>query len=67
MGHCYGQLDTSFGTNGIVIATIGQNNISFVSKLAIQSDGKIVAAGNSGAPARSDFIDNFAVARHPAQ
>ena len=62
-----GQLDTSFGTNGTVITTIGQNNISFVIALSIQSDGKIVAAGNSGPPARNDLIDNFEVARYLAQ
>ncbi len=60
-----GQLDTSFGNNGTVITTIGQNNQSFVSALAIQSDGKIVAAGNSGSG--HIFVDNFAVARYLAQ
>ncbi len=62
-----GQLDTSFGNNGIVITTIGQSNISFVNALAIQSDGKIVAAGNSGPPAQNDIVNNFAVARYLAQ
>lgn len=62
-----GQLDTSFGTNGIVITTVGQNNISSVSALAIQSDGKIVAAGNSALPQREDVVNNFAVARYLAQ
>ncbi len=62
-----GQLDTSFGTNGTVITTVGQTNISFVSALAIQSDGKIVAAGNSAIPQRDDVINNFAVARYLAQ
>jgi uncharacterized delta-60 repeat protein len=62
-----GQLDTSFGTNGTVITTVGQNNISSVSALAIQSDGKIVAAGNSAVPQRDDVVNNFAVARYLAQ
>ncbi len=62
-----GQLDTSFGTNGTVITTVGQTNISSVSALAIQSDGKIVAAGNSAVPQRDDVVNNFAVARYLAQ
>jgi uncharacterized delta-60 repeat protein len=62
-----GQLDTSFGSNGKVLTAIGQNNISFVSALALQSDGKIIAAGNSGPPAQDDFVDNFAIARYLAQ
>jgi len=62
-----GQLDTNFGTNGIVITTVGQSNISSVSALAIQSDGKIVAAGNSAVPQRDDVVNNFAVARYLAQ
>lgn len=59
-----GLLDTSFGNNGIVTTTM--DTISFVSALAIQSDGKIVAAGNTGHSV-SQFIDNFAVARYLAQ
>lgn len=59
-----GQLDTSFGSNGIVTTTL--DTFSFVSALVIQSDGKIVAAGNTGS-AVGDFVDNFAVARYLAQ
>jgi uncharacterized delta-60 repeat protein len=62
-----GQLDTNFGTNGTVITTVGQTNISSVSALAIQSDGKIVAAGNSAVPQRDDVVNNLAVARYLAQ
>ena len=53
---CYappGQLDPSFGTNGIVRADLGvtyksgpHGNTRFL-KTAIQSDGKIVAAGRT--------------------
>jgi hypothetical protein len=50
-----GQLDTSFGNNGVVLTPIGQNNISFASAVAIQS--KIVAAGSSGGASRDNFID----------
>jgi uncharacterized delta-60 repeat protein len=56
-----GHLDASFGNNGTVTTTL--DAISFISALALQSDGKIVAAGNTG-HASSEFIDNFAVARY---
>ena len=45
-----GALDTSFGTDGLVTTTLvsGSTNVySYVTGLAIQSDGKIVAAGNT--------------------
>jgi uncharacterized delta-60 repeat protein len=44
-----GALDTTFGTEGIVTTTIvsGSEQFSFVAGLAIQSDGKIVAAGTT--------------------
>jgi uncharacterized delta-60 repeat protein len=46
-----GALDTTFGTNGIVITTIPnvQGVFSNVSSLAIQSNGDIVAAGSTAA------------------
>jgi uncharacterized delta-60 repeat protein len=62
-----GQLDTGFGTNGTVITTLSQAPISFVSALALQSDGKIVAAGNTGSLEQPNFLNNFAVARYLAQ
>jgi uncharacterized delta-60 repeat protein len=55
-----GQLDTTFGTGGLVTTAFG-NNTAFVSKLAIQSDGKIVAVGNSGA------ANGFTLARYLGQ
>jgi uncharacterized delta-60 repeat protein len=45
-----GVLDSSFGTGGLVTTTLvsgGSNVYSYVDGLAIQSDGKIVAAGNT--------------------
>jgi uncharacterized delta-60 repeat protein len=45
-----GALDTSFGSGGLVTTTLvsGSTNVySYVNGLAIQSDGKIVAAGNT--------------------
>ena len=63
-----GHLDTTFGSNGIVITTLSPGPISFVSALAVQSDGKIVAAGNTGTLVqRGFFLNNFAVARYLAQ
>jgi uncharacterized delta-60 repeat protein len=42
-----GKLDTTFGSKGIVITTVATGQYSWVDSLAIQSDGKIVAAGTS--------------------
>ncbi len=42
-----GDLDMSFGTDGIVITNVGNNSSSKANSLAIQSDGKILAAGTS--------------------
>jgi uncharacterized delta-60 repeat protein len=63
-----GQLDTTFGSNGTVITTLSQAPISFVSPLVLESDGKIAAAGNSGALVQRGFYENsFAVARYLVQ
>lgn len=43
-----GTLDTSFGTNGVVIAMLGSNSDS-IRKVRIQPDGKILLAGRSWA------------------
>jgi uncharacterized delta-60 repeat protein len=41
-----GTIDTSFGTNGIVTTTLGNNpGFDRIFSIALQSDGKIVAAG----------------------
>ena len=57
-----GQLDTTFGTGGLVTTAFG-NGFAFVSALAIQADGKIVAVGNGG----GDTDDGFTLARYLAQ
>jgi uncharacterized delta-60 repeat protein len=49
-----GTLDTSFGTSGVVTTDFGSS--SEIRSIAIQSDGKIVAAGFSA--------DNFALVRY---
>jgi uncharacterized delta-60 repeat protein len=62
-----GHLDTAFGSNGTVLTTLGQPS-SLVNTLLLQSDGKIVAAGNTGiARSRGEYMNNFAVARYLAQ
>jgi uncharacterized delta-60 repeat protein len=63
-----GQLDTSFGTNGIVITPIGASNDG-ASGIVIQPDGKIVAAGQSCNSLDCDTINgnyDFAFVRYNA-
>src|SRR5262249_36942111 len=40
-----GSLDTSFGSGGAVVVPVGNAGLAAVTALAIQPDGKIVAAG----------------------
>jgi uncharacterized delta-60 repeat protein len=53
-----GSLDTSFGTGGKVVTAIG--SYDYAKSVAIQSDGKIVAAGVSF----NGIDDDFALARY---
>ena len=53
-----GTLDTGFGTGGKVTTAVGSSSIDLVHSVAVQSDGKIVAAGYSG--------NDFAVVRYNA-
>lgn len=56
-----GTLDTAFGTNGKVVTDIGGNDANdSLWSIAIQRDGKIVAAGITGA----NGTDDFAVVRY---
>ena len=59
-----GKLDTTFGSGGTVITTVATGQYSWITGLAIQSDGKIVAAGTSQF---GNFNDNANVARYLAQ
>jgi uncharacterized delta-60 repeat protein len=61
-----GQLDTSFGSNGIVTTTLS-SNLSFINVVLLQSDGKIVAVGNTGTAGESSFSASFVAARYLAQ
>ncbi|MBI5351847.1 MAG: hypothetical protein HZB50_04340 [Chloroflexi bacterium] len=53
-----GSLDTSFGTNGVVTTSFGTNSLlyDYAHAIAIQSDGKIIAAGASYVGDSSDFV-----------
>ena len=56
-----GSLDNTFGTAGIITTVIGI--VSAAADIAIQADGKIVAAGGSGSSASSNGGD-FTVVRY---
>ncbi len=53
-----GSLDNSFGTGGMVSTNFGNNGFAYA--VAIQSDGKIVAAGSDN----NSLTSNFALARY---
>jgi len=57
-----GSLDSSFGTGGVVTTSFGQTDS--VASIVLQTDGKIVAAGNSRNATNSN--DAFALARYIA-
>ncbi|BAZ49482.1 hemolysin-type calcium-binding region [Nostoc sp. NIES-4103] len=57
-----GSVDTSFGNNGQVITDLGSSSSS-IKKIAIQSDGKIVASGYAFNGSNIDYTD-FAVVRY---
>lgn len=59
-----GVIDLPFGSGGKVITTVANGQYSWVSSLAIQSDGKIIAAGTS---AFNNANQNAYVARYLAQ
>ena len=52
--HIDGSLDSSFGSGGRAIVPMG-SNYDFVNAVEVQSDGKIVLAGNAGYEAAADF------------
>jgi uncharacterized delta-60 repeat protein len=56
-----GRLDRSFGAGGEVLGDFGTRNDSTVSSLAMQADGKVVAAG---AMTPSTGLSRFALARY---
>ena len=56
-----GVLDQSFGTGGKVVKRIKDSCSSYANAVALQTDGKIVAGGNTLCP---DNNDDFALARY---
>jgi uncharacterized delta-60 repeat protein len=60
-----GQLDSTFGTGGMVTTSFGQ--MDSVAALALQTDGKIIAAGNSTANSQFGPITTAVLARYTAQ
>lgn len=57
-----GTLDTSFGTNGIVMTDFGNNTIDSAFDIALQFDGKIVATGLTRISTNTDW--DLAVVRY---
>ena len=55
-----GLLDTAFGIGGKVTTNFGQRDWAWAGAIAIQPDGKILAAGSAGAPSNH----HFALARY---
>jgi uncharacterized delta-60 repeat protein len=49
-----GSLDSSFGTNGVVVTDLGSSSNDYSGTLVVQPDGKIVAAGVSNAEGSND-------------
>ncbi len=56
-----GTVDTSFGTNGLVITTVGAKGFDRIYSLALQPDGKIVAAGGAN---DADFLYDVGLVRY---
>ena len=50
-----GSLDTTFGIGGKVTTDFGQGGSTIVNAIAIQPDGKILAAGEAGTTSNPDF------------
>jgi uncharacterized delta-60 repeat protein len=50
-----GILDTGFGTGGVVLTDLGTSSVDTALAVAIQSDGKILLAGDSNANGSFDF------------
>jgi uncharacterized delta-60 repeat protein len=61
-----GRLDPSFGSGGTVVTEVGASGEDSASALAIQADGKIVAAGRSGYDVDGEIASDFALARYTA-
>ena len=59
-----GSLDPTFGTGGKVITNIAANKADVITSLALQPDGKIVAAGFNGAAVSPQIPSDFVLVRY---
>ena len=60
-----GTLDTGFGDNGIATTLVNEDGYSYAGSVTIQSDGKIVAAGEvSGYDDQDKRYDRFAIVKY---
>lgn len=59
-----GTIDTSFGSNGIVLTSLADQEQSYINSIAIQPDGKILAGGYAGYGGLSMSAFQFALARY---
>ncbi len=59
-----GSLDATFGTGGKVITNVAANKSDVAMTLALQPDGKIVAAGFNGAPMTPQVPSDFVIVRY---
>jgi uncharacterized delta-60 repeat protein len=64
--HADGSLDTSFGTAGTAAGVLGPDGNNEIFDIAVQPDGRIVAAGKARASGASSLGDDFAAARYNA-
>lgn len=64
--HADGALDTSFGSGGSVAGVLGPDGNNEIFDIAVQPDGRIVAAGKARSAGASSLGDDFAAARFNA-
>ena len=62
--HADGTLDTSFGSNGVVNATLGGSALDLLRAVALQSDGSILVAGLARAAGGSTTAEDMGVRRY---
>ena len=59
-----GTLDTSFGSNGVVSATLGGNALDLLRAVVVQADGGILVAGMARASGGSTTAEDMGVKRY---
>jgi uncharacterized delta-60 repeat protein len=59
-----GRLDTSFGNTGTVVTDFTVDGVDYINNLALNADGKIIAAGQ--AAVAPSTLSNFLVAQYSA-